>query len=1024
MATLALSAIGSYLGGSIGGYLGSAAIGSAVGYAAGSLLGQSLETLPGVQGPRLDSLKATDSQYGTPIKKVYGSVRVGGSVIWQEDLEEISNTQTTGGKGGPSQAVTTYSYYGYYAVHLCEGPVVGVSKIWADGILIYDVSDKSNVEALYMSSEISKNITVYTGTETQNPDPTIESYKGIGNVPAFRGQCYIVFDKMLLEKFGNRVPVITAEVVENGTLTSMSVVKDIVGADIDYFNSVEQIYLNDGVIKTWVADTTPGDYTQAGAWYRPTAHPRYYYYDIAGNYLRHDDDLSQDKYTLNIFMQEASYLLGFVGLYQIEGDGTTIGSIRVYDGGGNQYIVIRTTDISDNAGSGIGAWPTSSQDYLLLTVRDTSENVVAYKIYNKSLDEIRSGSITGLNINPTIASSAFSVSDDLSVIWVTIANDTTNSAYRYNATTGNYELIESYSISGGNFVRIIGNNYLAWKIYESKITIFTIMPTVVITAQTLDNVVSDLSIDAGLTAGQIDVTALTDTIDGFVIDRTMTARGAIDALRQAYFFDFIEVDGKLKAVKRGGATEYAITDNFLAVHTAKTTPDKIMLKRVQETELPKRVTVSYLNRSDDYQINSQYSARLITSSVNEASIQVPIVLTDDEAAQIVEILLFNAWSEREQFDFTLPLDYIDLIPSSIISVTADGVTYLIRITSIDNNGAFLQCSGVQDITDYTSTIEGGGTSGTGAQVPGIAGPTIYELLDINMVRDADNSLGFYIAANGYFSKWPNATIFSSADDDLYNNLLTVNNGAVMGAATDALADGTKNRIDRANTVNVSLYSYNASLSSITEAQLLNLGNAAVLGDEIIKFQTATLEADGTYTLSNLLRARRGSEFGTHAAGDKFILLSDTTIYRVDQELSQLDVSRYYKGVTGGSFLQNSSSTQFANTGNALKPWSPVSVKGSRDGSNNLTITWLRRSRVTTKTLNSPLLYEDSESYEVDIIVAGSPQIVRTIAVTAETASYTAAQQTTDGITPGDAVTVRVYQLSATVGRGYTREQII
>jgi len=53
----------------------------------------------------------------------------------------------------------------------------------------------------------------------------------------------------------------------------------------------------------------------------------------------------------------------------------------------------------------------------------------------------------------------------------------------------------------------------------------------------------------------------------------------------------------------------------------------------------------------------------------------------------------------KRFDFTLPLDYIDLIPSSIISVTADGVTYLIRITSIDNNGAFLQCSGVQDITE-------------------------------------------------------------------------------------------------------------------------------------------------------------------------------------------------------------------------------------------------------------------------------------------------------------------------------------
>ena len=99
------------------------------------------------------------------------------------------------------------------------------------------------------------------------------------------------------------------------------------------------------------------------------------------------------------------------------------------------------------------------------------------------------------------------------------------------------------------------------------------------------------------------------------------------------------------------------------------------------------------------------------------------------------------------------------------------------------------------------------------------------------------------------------------------------------------------------------------------------------------------------------------------------------------------------------------------------PWSPVHVVGSRNGSGDLAITWIRRTRfggVWTDGTDVPL-NEETESYSVDILNGST--VVRTIAATSPAATYTAAQQTADFGSAQSAIAVKVYQLSATVGRG-------
>src|SRR5688572_23083792 len=99
MATLVLTAIGTALGGPLAGALG-------------SLVGQSIDHQlfgPGVRkGPRLGDLSVQTSSYGSPIPRIYGTMRVAGTVVWATDLQE-EETIEGGGKSGPEGVNYSYS---------------------------------------------------------------------------------------------------------------------------------------------------------------------------------------------------------------------------------------------------------------------------------------------------------------------------------------------------------------------------------------------------------------------------------------------------------------------------------------------------------------------------------------------------------------------------------------------------------------------------------------------------------------------------------------------------------------------------------------------------------------------------------------------------------------------------------------------------------------------------------------------------------------------------------------------------
>jgi hypothetical protein len=176
----------------------------------------------------------------------------------------------------------------------------------------------------------------------------------------------------------------------------------------------------------------------------------------------------------------------------------------------------------------------------------------------------------------------------------------------------------------------------------------------------------------------------------------------------------------------------------------------------------------------------------------------------------------------------------------------------------------------------------------------------------------------------------------------------------------------------------------------------------------------------------LLRGRRGTEgaIATHEAGEAVLVLASATLTRVSS-LDEAGLSRAYRTVSIGADPSLPAAVSFTNEAASLKPYAPVHVTGSRNGSGDLAITWIRRTRYggEWRDLVDVPLNEASESYEVDVLNTAG-QAVRTLGSSTATITYTAAQQTADFGAPQTVVTIAVHQLSAAIGRGFPARAIL
>lgn len=1045
MAQLVVAAAGAAIGGTLApGVLFLGVTGAGLGWAAGSIIGAQFGPKQKSSGPRLSDLKVLGTEYGQPIPYVQGYPRVAGQIWWASDRREISTT-TEVGKGGGGQEIESFTYEVDLLIGLSENPIAGVARIWSNGKLIWTNHSSSSTASVAASNatELWSRMTVWSGGQNQLPDPTYEAAVGSANAPAYRGRGSVFIEGLQLGSSG-QLPNLTFEVsTKLGVATGDDTLAWGITSGISWFapggitafsSGIFQFHLQQwantytsSVVKVYrvgygLAPVEIGSYSvltntdiiqlgqtdESGFAQRNSTTLRFYR-GVAG---------TRTDYTLT---QAQNHVLCKYGAHLFAAPSAgTVGLHRYAAATGGAATASNTTDLPGYAyclacdGTYVYAKVASGSIYQFDATTLALVTSFAPPSGADGLAEIYVGGVDNALYCFRLATQLYKRVDGAWVAILTFTRDTAPNGWLYSslARGGFYDgnLFQMHVTGSGTAVTCGCYEVLA-----------TINPQ----GEDLDDVVSRVCLRSGLSAGQIDVTALaavTKPVRGLAVAQLGASRSILELLGAAYFFEAVASD-KLYFKLRAGASVASIAFADLGAARGEQGSEPLALTLANDYEVAAQVAVTYANVEADYNVDTQYSDRIISGLKTVAAVDLPLGFTAAEAKGIADAMVTDQAASNVTATLALLPMYNRLEPTDVVTVTGwDGSTYRLRIVRRKYASGLLSFDTVID--DATALTSAGVTSSDYAASMDIAAPveTTMQLMDIPLLRDIDDTPGLYVAAKGAATPWPGAKVYSSVNDVDFAEAATITETATFGTCTTTLGDWTGGWVvDETNSVTVNLGSGTAS-SSTRAAMLADRSiNVWLIGNEVIRAITATLQSPGVYTLTGLFRGQRGTEWAMpyHQAAEQAVLLSVTGLRRIAHTEAALGDLLYYRPVTLGRPIGSASSTQYQDNGVSLRPFAPVDARVSRNVDDDLVITWKRRTRSQTSLMGTGgfivPLGETIEQYQVEITTGIIP--LRTVVTTEPSLTYLQTQALEDlGYVP-DTLQLRISQYSAAYGYG-------
>jgi hypothetical protein len=497
---------------------------------------------------------------------------------------------------------------------------------------------------------------------------------------------------------------------------------------------------------------------------------------------------------------------------------------------------------------------------------------------------------------------------------------------------------------------------------------------------------------------------------------------ALKPMLPAFAVDCAEVGGQLRFYRRAQSLRATIPTTEMGAYVAgDSAPPKFTFHRSADTDLPREVNLSFVDPARDYQANTASARRVEGNARSNIVATLPLVLTADQGAGAAALMLWDAWLGRISLGSTLTDTWLGLAVGLAYAVPVGNAQHLpFRITrALRGVNGITEFDAVSDEeVSYTASIaHGSGTLPDDEST--LFADTRLILIDGSILEDAHDDYGFYVIMGGSEAYWERGAIEVSADGGtIYETIIDQPLASVMGDVTGTLAagptTGLDDTLDTVSVLTVVLLHDGMVLADASDAELDNYVNFAFVGKdgvgEYVQWKTATKIATKTWELTDLRRGRKGTDWSIagHAGGEEFALLGGNDgagRFRIVMgNTSGWGAALKFRGVSLHQDDADAATVDFTNTGEGKRPYSPVAVMGSWDGSNNLTISWTARSRLNAGGLG----IDDQDNFEVEITTGAGTTLTAT---GASNVAYSAADQTADGITPGDSITGRVRQLS-------------
>jgi hypothetical protein len=504
-------------------------------------------------------------------------------------------------------------------------------------------------------------------------------------------------------------------------------------------------------------------------------------------------------------------------------------------------------------------------------------------------------------------------------------------------------------------------------------------------------------------------------VDGYVLERPMSPRDAIDPLAALYGFDAIVGAGRIDFVDRRGAPVREISEDDLV---AGKEMSLVTLTRAQESELPHEIALSYADSENEFQMARVLSRRLEGHSARQSDAQAAVMTHRADAQKLADIWLQDLWIGRETAEFALRPGLAALEPGDVVRLGAAGRGRLFQIERIADGAARQASARAVDPGVYDTPARKIARNAVAS--PKFVGPPRVVALDLAIARMTP-ALS-YVAA--FADPWPGPlAIVKGANSAASETLGVIEKRATIGDTLDVLPPGPLGRFDEGSRVTVRFAA--GQLASVDDlAALAGKTAMAIRGAdgawEIFSFARAELVGDKTYRLSRLLRGLGGEE-GVAAraapAGSTVVLLDDALV-PLARSVSEIGAPTTY---AIGPADRDMADPLYARatvtaTPKALKPFAPTKPRARRTAA-GIVIDFIRRSRIDAdawEAIEIPL-GEASEAYEAEILL---PTGTRTLSAGTPSILYPAAQELSDFGAPQSALSLSLYQMSAVVGRGF------
>ncbi|WP_371396201.1 glycoside hydrolase/phage tail family protein [Fretibacter rubidus] len=439
------------------------------------------------------------------------------------------------------------------------------------------------------------------------------------------------------------------------------------------------------------------------------------------------------------------------------------------------------------------------------------------------------------------------------------------------------------------------------------------------------DVVADLAQQTGLV--DIDTSKIQGLLEGYLIDRPMSARAAIGPLAMVYGFEPVETADGLSFAPTQGATVTALDVQDLV---AQDGGPMRHIKHDPETEL-RDVRLHFIDGARDFQSSVVSAKHRDAETVRILDINAPIVMDASLASITANRLLFAAQNLDAKVQFILSPARQDISVGDVVSLP--GETGAWQITELDGPQALRASARAYDID-----MNGLPFNGT---TPGVIHDPVWspkpQVLAIDIPNyDGSDRRGPLVGA---FAVPFNFCTISAGGESV-----TATEPVKVGALLGGMAAGPIGRWDYGTQIDI--YMPALHISSVEREALLSGANRFAVetaqGWEIFQARDIVLTGPDQYRLSTLLRGLAGTDqpMGeTIVAGARVIWLGQGWVdMALDEDAIGTDIS-----VTGVMAGRQSDPYVLPYTAAHLRPLSPVHGRIDAGGDGSI-ISWIRRSR--------------------------------------------------------------------------------